>query len=112
MKCLVCDNPIRIDTLKQLFSPDPPLLCSRCQAQLIKKSNRILYEANDWIKDVIERLNRGDVVLARMFSRDLKKLIQKAGGASACIKVVETKDDLPYPWLDILVREVIPKEKT
>jgi len=111
MKCLVCDNAIRIDTLKQLLNLDPPLLCSRCQTQLIKKSGHILYEANEWVLDVIERLNRGDVVLARIFSRDLKAAIQKAGGSAAGINVEEAKENLPYPWLKILVTEVAPKEE-
>jgi len=112
MKCLVCDNQIRIDTLKQLFNLDPPLLCSRCRTQLVKKSSRVLYEENDWVLDVIERLNRGVVALTRIFSRDLKVAIQKAGRVTAQIKVIETKENLPYPWLGILVREVASKERT
>jgi len=106
MKCIVCDNGIRIDSLKQLFALRPPLFCHRCAQNLIPKSADILYEDNEWIRAVIDRLNQGDIVLTRLFENSLQKVLTKKGVINSKIKIIEAKEDLPYPWLEILLDSI------
>jgi len=125
MKCLVCDNQITINTLSALFNPEPLLLCTHCNKNLItpqpqgvlslnrndaaqihlKKEANILYEQNDWLLDVISRLNQGDLELRKIFFTDLKKVLNghldkkillETGGASAP----------QYPWLELLATDI------
>lgn len=107
MKCLVCDHTIRIDTLKQLFATSSLLLCSRCEQNLIPKQGNILFESNEWLEQVIERLNQGDLILINLFKNRLKSELQKQKSSISNITIVEHADNLPYPWLEILVDEVL-----
>jgi len=103
----VCDNDIRIDSLKQLFSLEPPLLCSRCAQHLIPKSADVLYEDNEWIRSVIDRLNQGDIMLIQLFRNRLQKVLSKKRVLNSRVKIIEAKPNLPYPWLEILVESVV-----
>ena len=107
MKCLVCDNTIRIDTLKQLLAPSPLLLCGRCEQSLIPKQGDILFEDNEWIRHIIKKLNQGDIILINLFKNNLKAALQKKKDTISNINIVEYSDELPYPWLEILVNEVL-----
>jgi len=111
MKCIVCDNDIRIDTLKQLFAFNPLLLCSRCSQNLILKSVDVLYDNNEWIRFVIERLNQGDIVLIELFKKDLQKALSNKRAIHSKIKIFEAREDLPYPWLEILVDNIMKDMK-
>jgi len=112
MKCLVCDNEIRINTLKQLFSPAPLLVCGRCEQQLIPKQGDVLFEDNDWLRAVIDQLNQGDVALIDLFKNHLKRTLRKRKAAMSTIKIVEYSDELPYPWLKILVdKALVPSSR-
>jgi len=111
MKCIVCDNNIRIDTLKQLFNLKPLLLCSRCSPNLILKSAEILYTDNDWIQLVIDRLDKGDIVLTKLFETALQKALLKRKIATNAIKVVQEANNLPYPWLEILVNNIVTNSR-
>jgi|GEM_PF-1460631 len=111
MKCIVCDNDIRIDTLKQLFALQPLLLCSRCAHYLIPKSVDVLYEDNDWIRSVVDKLNQGDIALIELFKTPLQKALIKKAAVNFKVKVIKAKDDLPYPWLEILVNSVMKKSR-
>jgi len=110
MRCLVCDNEIRIDTLKQLFSVQPLILCSRCSENLIPKSADILFEDNEWLRGVVDKLNQGDLALIQLFENHLQRALVKKGALHSQIKTIEMKEDSPYPWLEILV-DNIAKEK-
>ena len=103
MRCIVCDNDIRIDSLNQLFAFQPLLLCSCCSQNLIPKSTDILYEDNEWIRSVINRLNQGDIILIKLFKNRLQKILAKKSVTRSKIKIIEAKQDLPYPWLEVLV---------
>lgn len=105
MKCLVCDQTIQIDTLKLLFKTSPLLLCRCCQQNLVPKQGNILFEHNLWLNQVIERLNQGDVILINLFKKRLKAQLQKQ--KSSALTIVEHADNLPYPWLKILVDEAL-----
>ena len=111
MRCIVCDNDIRIDTLKQLFALAPLLLCGRCSQNLIPKSADVLYEDNEWIRLVIDRLNQGDIALIQLFKKDLKKALLNKDVVNSKVEVIEIKEDLPYPWLEILVDDVVGDSK-
>ena len=106
MKCIVCDNNISIDSLKQLFALRPLLLCSRCSQNLIPKSADVLYEDNEWIRSVIDKLNQGDIVLIELFKGSLRKVLSKKEVIDSKIKIIEAKEDLPYPWLEILIDSI------
>ena len=106
MKCIVCGNNIRIDSLKQLFALQPLLLCSYCTRNLIPKKTDVLYEDNEWIRSVIDKLNQGDIVLIELFKKDLKKALSKKRAIKSKIRIIEAKQDSPYPWLEILVDSI------
>ena len=106
MKCVVCDNDIRIDTLKQLCALNPLLLCSHCSQNLVLKSADVLYDDNEWIRFVIDKLNQGDIALTQLFKNDLQKALLKKKVTHVNIKIIEAKKDLPYPWLEILIDSI------
>ena len=113
MKCLVCDNNIKIDSLKKLFALQPLLLCSRCSQNLIPKSADVLYEDNEWMRFVIDKLNQGDIVLIEIFKNRLQRALSKKGAINSKLKIIESKQDLPgsknylpYPWLEILIDSI------
>ena len=106
MKCLVCDNMIRLNTLQQLFALQPLLLCSSCSCHLVPKSANVLYEDNEWIRSVIDKLNRGDLVLVQLFKKDLQKALLKKRAVHSNIQIVEARGGLTYPWLEILVESI------
>ena len=105
MKCLFCDQLIRIETFSQLISLRPILLCNTCDKHLVKQSEDILYKKNDWLASAIERLNRGDLELRKIFVDHLKNLIKKRGIDITEIKVVNYLDSV-FPWLEIILSEI------
>ena len=112
MNCIVCDNDIRIDSLKKLFALKPALLCSSCSQYLIPKSLDILYEDNEWIRSVIDKLNQGDIALIELFKNRLQRALSKKGAIHTKVKIIETKQDFPatnspYPWLEILLDSIM-----
>lgn len=109
MRCIVCDNDVRIETLKQLFSLQPLLLCHECSKHLIPNSIDVLYRDNDWVRSIIERLNRGDLALIAIFKPLLQKVLSKKGAHNFNIRVIETSKNIPYPWLEILVNDSVSK---
>jgi len=111
MRCLVCDNDIKIDTLKQLFSIQPLKLCGRCSESLIPKSIDILFHDNEWMRVVVDRLNQGDLALICLFRNQLQKALVKKGAMNAHIKVIEMREDSPYPWLEILMESILKERK-
>ena len=106
MKCIVCGNNIKIDSLKQLFALRPLLLCSRCSQNLIPKSSDVLYKDNEWIRSIIDKLNQGDIALIDIFKKDLQRALSKKVAIKFKVIIVEAKQDLPYPWLEILVDRI------
>jgi len=106
MKCIVCNNDIRIDSLKQLFALQPILLCNNCSKNLIPKSIEVLYEDNEWIRTVIDKLNRGDIVLTKILKNRLQKTLLKKRATKSKIKIIEADENLPYPWLEILLDSI------
>jgi len=107
MKCIVCDHRIQIDTLRQLFALSPLLLCRHCEQHLIPKQGNILFEDNEWIRQIIESLNQGDIVLVNLFKNHLKAALQKRKISISNVKIIEHSDQLPYPWLEILVNDIL-----
>lgn len=107
MRCIRCDNEIRINTLKQLFAWQPLLLCGHCSPNLVSKSTDFLFEDNEWMRSVIDKLNQGDLILIQLFKNELKKALAKHSTEHLKIEIIESKKDLPYPWLEILVNSVM-----
>ena len=73
MKCLVCHQLIVINRFKEVLSIQSPLLCVSCQNQMIRKKGGLLFEENEWLKSVIERLNKGDIILTELFINSASK---------------------------------------
>ena len=111
MKCIVCDNDIRINSLRQLFSLQPLYLCSCCSQNLVPKSADVLFEDNVWIRSVIDRLNKGDIVLTKLFRDRLQKVLSYKGVTKSKIEIIEAKQGLEYPWLEILIDSINFKPK-
>ena len=113
MKCLVCDSPIRIDSLKQLFSIEPLRLCSRCSVNLVPSVEAgILYQRNEWVVAVIDKLNQGDLVLLELLKNKLQREMQRKGWQNYQIEVAKPDQEMPYPWLEILVEQLKKNMKT
>ena len=114
MRCLVCDNDIRIATLKQLFSLQPLMICNRCEAGLQPSSSTTLFEPSDVIETIVRRLDQGDLVLLDILKRPFIRLLKSSfKNISSFIVIDSEATSLPYPWLDILVTEVqrhLPKK--
>ena len=107
MRCLVCDNEIRIDSLKQLFSLRPLRLCSRCAVNLVPSVEvGALFLRNEWIESVIDKLNQGDLVLIELFKDELLKQLSRKEWKNYQIEVEKPDKEMPYPWLEILVKRV------
>lgn len=102
MICLICEVDIRIETLQQLFSVKPLMMCNRCQPLLVKKSKTIIYEENEWIRQIISRLDRGDLALLEIFKADFEKALKTNLAFNKKIIIIEEKNEIPYPWLQIL----------
>nr|MDE5977933.1 hypothetical protein [Turicibacter sp.] len=66
MKCLVCHQLIVIKRFQELFALKSPLLCCHCGQYFIQKKGPCLFEKNDWIMEVIHRLEKGDLILLQL----------------------------------------------
>jgi len=55
---------------------------------------------------VIERLNRGDLVLIELFKKELLKKISQKEWRGYQIMTENPVQEMPYPWLEILVQQV------
>ncbi|CUM75898.1 MULTISPECIES: hypothetical protein [Turicibacter] len=90
MKCLICKNLIVINSFSMVFAHVEPKLCQRCHEQMIP--NKLIafplqmYEDNEFMRELIRRLNLGDFVLLEVilptlhqgllkFKSDIKELI-------------------------------------
>ena len=111
MKCLSCDNQITITTLTQIFSYKPLIICERCEKNLIKKNDTILYETNEWILEIIDRLNQGDIILIEIFSKQFHKSLIKKLPLTSTIKFSSKQEPVPYPWIKILTHQILSKFK-
>lgn len=109
MKCLVCHQPIVINRFQELLSLESPLLCVTCQTQFIRKKEGALFEENDWLKSVIERLNKGDIILIELFINSLYYEIKRRLKDQSQISVFNHTFNSPYPWMIILLNRVKQK---
>ena len=106
LNCLVCYQLIRISRLQELVSFESPLLCARCQSFLQQQTAPTLYVRNSWLEEVLDRLNQGDICLNQLFFRTLRAAILQHQNQIKQIIVVEADVKAPYPWLNILVKEI------
>jgi len=107
MRCLICDNEIRIDSLKQLFSVEPLRLCSRCSSNFVPSDEAgTLFQYNEWVVSVIDKLKQGDLVLIELFKKELVKKLSRKEWKNYRVTVENPNQEIPYPWLEILVQQV------
>jgi len=109
MKCLVCHQPIVINRFQELFALEVPLLCVPCQTQLIRKKRGALYEENEWLKSVIQRLNKGDIILTELFINSFYFEIKRRLKDQHQICILNYGSNSPYPWMGILLDQVKQK---
>lgn len=109
MKCLVCHQLIIINRFQELLSLESPLLCVSCQSQLIRKKGEVLFQENEWLKSVIERLNKGDIILTRIFINSFYSEIKRRLKYQNPIKILDYSSNSPYPWMVILLDQVNQK---
>ena len=106
MRCLVCNNDIRIATLKQIFSPQPLILCDRCDAGLRPASSTTLFETTDVIQTIVARLDRGDLILLDILKRPFIRLFKKYHQNISSLTAVEAASGV-YPWEKMLAADVM-----
>ncbi|MBQ4164423.1 MAG: hypothetical protein IJD87_05020 [Turicibacter sp.] len=109
MKCLVCHQPIVINRFQELLALESPLLCVPCQTQLIPKKGETLFEENEWLKSVIERLNKGDIILTELFINSFYFEIKRRLKYQQQICILNYGSNIPYPWMVILLDRVKQK---
>ena len=109
MKCLVCHQLIIINRFQELLALESPLLCVSCQSQLIPKKGGVLFEENKWLKSVIERLNKGDIILTKLFINSFYSEIKRRLKYQNEIKILDYSSNIPYPWMAILLNQVNQK---
>ena len=109
MKCLVCHQLIVINRFKEVLSIQSPLLCVSCQNQMIRKKGGLLFEENEWLKSVIERLNRGDIILTKLFINSFYVEIKRRLKYQHQIYILDYSANSPYPWMVILLDQVKQK---
>lgn len=109
MKCLVCHQLIVINRFQELLSLESPLLCVTCQTQFIRKKEGDLFEENEWLKSVIERLNKGDIILIELFINPLYYEIKRRLKHQSQISIFNHTVNSPYPWMIILLNQVKQK---
>lgn len=106
MRCLVCHQFIVINRFQELLAFEAPCICATCQQYLIKKKGPCLFEQNDWIDKVIERLEKGDLILVQLFISAYWKEIKKQLKLKSQVMILNYVSAAPYPWIDILLEEV------
>ena len=106
MKCLVCHQLIVINRFKEVLSIQSPLLCVSCQNQMIRKKGGLLFEENEWLKSVIERLNKGDIILTELFINSFYVEIKRRLKYQHQIYILDYSANSPYPWMVILLDQV------
>ena len=109
MKCLVCNQHIVINRFKELLTLEYPLLCVPCQTHLIRKKGGALFEENEWLKSVIERLNKGDIILTELFINSFYFEIKRRLKYQHQICILNYSSNSPYPWMVILLDQVKKK---
>ena len=109
MKCLFCHKPILINRFQELFALESPLLCVLCQTQLIPKKGETLFEENEWLKSVIQRLNKGDIILTELFINSFYFEIKRRLKDQHQIRILNYSGNNTYPWMVILLDKVKQK---
>lgn len=97
MRCLVCHQFIGINRFQELLALEPPLICTSCKQYLIKKKGPCLFEQNEWICEVLERLEKGDFILIQLFISAYYKEIKRQLKLKSHIMILNSVSSSPYP---------------
>jgi hypothetical protein len=65
-----------------------------------------LFQRNEWMVSVMDKLNQGDLVLLELFKKELLKKLARKEWQNYRVVVENPNQELPYPWLEILVQQV------
>lgn len=106
MKCLVCYQEITIHRFHDLLSVGPIDLCAHCELSFNRKRGPILFEDNDWLQQVIARLEKGDMILIKLFLSSFNREIKRQLKIRNQVTVLEFNALGPYPWFFILMEQV------
>ena len=109
MKCLVCHQEIIINRFHDFLSLNPLELCDRCESSFIQKKGPVLFEDNDWLQQVIARLEKGDMILIKLFLSFFEREAKRQLKTQDQVTVLEFNTRGPYPWFSILMEQVKQK---
>ncbi|MGL4374278.1 MAG: hypothetical protein ACRCS6_10865 [Turicibacter sp.] len=122
MSCLICNEVIQINRFQDLFSLKTPIICQTCDGLVkvhIKKTQHdqlmhlSLYEENPFMVSLLERIQKGDIVLQEIFYPVIKRtLLEHLNVYKEMLSIDET--DLTYPPFAILVERLaydLPKSE-
>jgi len=65
-----------------------------------------LFQHNEWLDSVIDKLNQGDLVLVELFKKELIKQLSRKEWKNHRVEIEKLDQNVPYPWLEILVGQV------
>ena len=106
MRCLVCFQLITIHNLQDIFALNDPCLCSKCKRNLKIGENHCLFEQNEWLLSVLERLDQGDLVLLQLFIPQYVKEIRKQFRSYKSVTILDMSGEGHYPWSDVLLEQL------
>lgn len=97
MRCLVCYQFIVINRFQELLSLEPPIICATCQQYLVRKKGPCLFEQNEWMTEVVERLKKGDLILVQLFISAYYQEIKRQLKLKSHIMILNPVSPGPYP---------------
>lgn len=111
MECLICRNPITIHQFQQILSLQEPKICSRCSSQMIENKGLSfpirLYENNLFMRELVQRLKKGDFILYEIMIRRLVHIISKFERDIGKIRAFSQDIDSTYPSSEVLVEKLL-----
>ena len=97
MRCLVCYQFIIINRFQELLAIEPPIICATCQQYLVRKKGPCLFEQNEWMIEVVERLKKGDLILVQLFISAYYQEIKRQLKLKSHIMILNPVSQEPYP---------------
>ena len=97
MRCLVCYQFIVINRFQELLAHEPPIICATCQQYLVRKKGPCLFEQNEWMTEVVERLKKGDLILVQLFISAYYQEIKRQLKLKSHIMILNPVSQGPYP---------------
>lgn len=105
MECLVCANNIVLEGFSSLLQLREPKLCGKCASHLKTGRQQAILEGNDWLLDVISRLDRGDTALLECLVPVIAKTLPRRLNGRKLV-AGQVAGELDSDWLPLLVDQL------